>query len=158
SDFEVVPAQLDASDSVESAVLDRCGANAFRVEVPDRELFNAARGRLRLLIRLRDERPVRHARRIRATGRVLRDFEYALLTRDGKVASECIAELQTTGRLGATNVLFLEVRRLAALGQDAAVLAMPEFDSLLAMPRPRRVTEALIRAVYACRLRDFEEQ
>lgn len=157
SDFEGLPTNLDPSDGVEAAVLARCGSSAFRLEVPQRDLLNAARERLLLLTRLRDERPVRTARRLRAAGRVLRDFEYALIARDGQATAECIEELRLAGQLGATNLLFLEVRRLAALGEWNAILVLPELGSLLAMPRPRRVTEAMIRAVYSVRLREFED-
>jgi len=157
SDFEGLPTNLDPSDGVEAAVLSRCGSSAFRLEVPQRDLFNAARERLLLLMRLRDERPVRNARRLRAAGRVLREFEYALMAKDGQATAQCIEELRTSGQLGATNLLFLEVRRLAALGQWNAILVLPELGSLLVMARPRRVTEALIRAVYAARLREFED-
>ena len=66
-------------------------------------------------------------------------------------------ELRAAGKLSASNLLFLEVRRLAACGKWDAVLALPELDTLLAITRPRRVTEALIRAVYGSRLRGFEE-
>jgi hypothetical protein len=156
SDFEGLPTELDPSDGVEAAVLSRCGSTAFRLEVPQRELFDAARERLLLLTRLRDERPVRTARRFRAAGRVLRDFEYALIGNDVQATAECLEELRTSSQLGATNLLFLEVRRLAALGQWNAILVLPELGSLLAMSRPRRVTEALIRAVYAMQLQEFE--
>jgi hypothetical protein len=156
SDFEGLPTNLDQSDGVEAAVLARCGSSAFRLDVPQRALLNAARERLLLLTRLRDERPVRSARRLRAAGRVLRDFEYALIARDGQASAECIEELRTAGQLGATNLLFLEVRRLAALGQWNAILVLPELGSLLAIARPRRVTEAVIRALYEARLREFE--
>ena len=71
--------RLDHNDSVEASVLARCGRNAFRVDVSDHSILDMARERLHLLIRLRRERPARHARRLRAVGRVLRDFEYALL-------------------------------------------------------------------------------
>lgn len=157
SDFEGLPTNLDPSDGVEAAVLSRCGSSAFRLEVPQRDLLNAARERLLLLTRLRDERPVRTARRIRAAGRVLRDFEYALIARDAQATAEYIEELRTAGQLGATNLLFLEVRRLASLGQWNAILVLPELGSLLAMARPRRVTEAIVRAVYSVRLQEFEE-
>jgi len=158
SDFEGRPTTFDASDPVEAAVLARCGSgsSAFRLEVP-RDLLNAARERLLMLIRLRDDRPIRSAHHPRAVGRVLRDFEYGLIAGDGEAAAGCIRELRTAGQLGATNLLFLEVRRLAALGQWNAILALPELAGLLAMPRPRRVTEALIRAVYAVQLREFED-
>lgn len=156
-DFDGRPTRLDPNDSVEAAVLERCGNNAFRLDVSDRAVLDIARERLRLLIRLRHERPVRDARRLRAVGRVLRDFEYALLARDVTAARDLIDELRSSGHLGATNILFLEVRRLAAGGHSDAILALPELDALLAMPRPRRVTEALINAVYGSRLKEFEE-
>ncbi|WP_437763389.1 protein DpdD [Sorangium sp. So ce281] len=156
SDFEGRPTFLDARDPVEAAVLDRCGSNAFRLEVPDERLFTAARERLRLVLRLRAERPSRHGQRLRATGRILRDFEYALLSHDGAAASEHIAELRSTGRLDTANLLFLEVRRLASLGMWDAILALPELGVLVELRRPRRVTEALVQAVYNGLLHEFE--
>ena len=156
-DFDGRGTRLDPNDSVDASVLARCGNNAFRFDVSDRTILDVARERLRLLIRLRNERPARHPRRLRAVGRVLRDFEYALLANDVAAARDLIDELRSSGHLGATNVLFLEVRRLAAGGHSDAILALPELDALLAMPRPRRVTEALIGAVYDSRLKEFEE-
>ncbi len=157
SDYQGRPTVLDPQDTVEAAVLARYGNNAFRIEVPRRELFDTARERLSLLISLRNERPTRYARRIRAAGRVLREFEYALLAGTGPAAADCIEELRSSGHLSAANLLFLEVRRLAAGGHWDAILALPELEALLAMVRPRRVTEVLVRAVYAARLREFED-
>ena len=149
--------RLDHNDSVEASVLARCGRNAFRLDVSDHSILDMARERLHLLIRLRRERPARHARRLRAVGRVLRDFEYALLAHDETAAHGLIDELRSSGHLGAANLLFLEVRCLAAGGYWDAILALPELDALIAMPRPRRVTEALIGAVYRSRLLEFED-
>ena len=157
SDFEGKPKPLDPNDPVEAAVLAEYGENAFRIAIGSREILDAARERLRLMIQMQGERPTRYAKRIRAVGRILRDFEYALLAADGVTAEECIEELRAAGKLSASNLLFLEVRRLAACGKWDAVLALPELDTLLAITRPRRVTEALIRAVYGSRLRGFEE-
>ena len=148
--------RLDQNDSVEASVLARCGSNAFRLDVSEHAILDIARERLRLLIRLRGERPARHARRLRAVGRVLRDFEYALLMRDETAARGLIDELRSSGHLGAANLLFLEVRCLAVGGYGDAILALPELDALIAMPRPRRVTEALIGAVYRSCLQEFE--
>ena len=157
SNFEGRPTQLDPGDRVEAAVLAKYRNNAFRVEIPDRNLFEIARERLGLLTRLQKERPPRHARRARAAGRVLRDFEYALLANQGRVAAECIEELRAAGQLSAANLLFLEVRRLAAGQHWGAILALPELQLLLTVVKPRRVTEALIRAVYSIYLKEFEE-
>ena len=157
SDFEGRPTHLDPDDPVEAAVLNRYGNNAFRLDVSERELFDTARERLRLLMRLRTERPVRPARRLRAVGRILRDFEYSLVAADAHRARTLIDELRSTNHLNATNLLFLEVRRLERISHWDAVLALPELDALVAMPRPRRVTEALVKSVYASRLQEFEE-
>lgn len=156
-EFDGRPTRFDPDDKIEQAVLSHYGNNAFRLDVCDRAVIDVVRERLRLLVQLRKDRPARHGRRLRASGRVLRDFEYALLTGNDRAAEECIEELRATGQLNATNLLFLEVRRLAACGQHDVLLALPECDALLAMRRPRRVTEALIRAVYRSRLIEFED-
>jgi hypothetical protein len=148
--------ELDPADPVEAAVLQQHGRNAFRLNVPDRGLVDVARERLGLLVRLRRERPRRHAHRIRSAGRILRDFEYALLTSNLDLATDAISELRSGGHLSAVNLLFLEIRRLGAAGMWRAVLALPELDALLATVRPQRVTELLIRAAYECFLREFE--
>lgn len=147
---------LDPSDPIDKAVLERCGRNAFRFTVSNPALVSAARERLLLLSKLRKERPVRHGQRIRATGRIIREFEYALLTRDEATAAACIAELRSTGSLSAANMLFLEVRQRLVTGRPREMLAAPELDTLLSIRLPRRVTEALIAAVYETELRRFE--
>lgn len=158
SDVDESWGSFNASDPVDAAVLSRYGTAAFKLCIPDHSLVNEARLRIRLMMDLRTERPVRFARQVRATGRALRDFEYALIARDAAAARSCIEELRSTGRLGATNALFMETRVLAALEQWSAIFAMPEFESLLAMSLPRRVTEALLRALYATRLKQLEIQ
>jgi len=149
---------FDASDAVDAVARARSGNAVFKFSIPDPSLVAEARVRLRLLMNLRKERPLRFSRCTRATGRILRDFEYSLLARDDEDAFACIEELRSSGRLGATNALFMRVRVLAALEQWSALVAMPEFSSLLALVRPRRVTEALVRTVYAVHLRAVEAQ
>lgn len=158
SDFDGKPRPLDPSDPVEAAILAKYGDNAFRIAIGNQQILDVARERLRLMIQVRSERPTRYAKRVRAVGRILRDFEYALLAVDGVTAKECIEELRAAGKLSASNLLFLEIRRLTACAHWDAVLALPELDSLLAIARPRRVTESLVRAVYCSRLRGFEEE
>uniref|UniRef100_E6PXS3 Uncharacterized protein n=1 Tax=mine drainage metagenome TaxID=410659 RepID=E6PXS3_9ZZZZ len=158
SDFDGKPKPLDPSDPVEAAILAKYGENAFRLAIGNRQILDAARERLRLMIQVQAERPTRYAKRIRAVGRILRDFEYALLAADGVTAKECIEELRAAGKLSASNLLFLEIRRLTAFENSDGVLALPELDAILAIARPRRVTEALVRAVYRSRLRGFEEE
>ena len=158
SDFEGQPARLSVNDPIDVAVHNHFGRNVFTLEVSDRRLFDSARARLLLLINVRKLRPTRHAVLFRPVGRVLRDFEYALLARDFDGASECIEELRSTGRLTTSNLLFLKIRTFAALEKWGDILALPELASILVIARPRRVTEDLIRAVYICELRQFEQE
>ena len=157
SNFEGIPTQMDPSDPVEAAILAKYQENAIRIEIPDRNLIEIARERLALLSRLEKEYPPRHGTRIRPAGRVLRDFEYALLTNQQAIAADCIEELRLAGQLSAANLLFLELRRLAAGQHWDAILALTALQELLTVAKPRRVTEALIRAVYFVHLKKFEE-
>ena len=161
SRFDGQSRELVASDGVDAAVLDHWGTTSFLVEVPSTGLgANAnrekSRERLALWLRLRRERPVRVGARARPTGRILRDFEYAVLAGDDAAAVASIEELRSFGRLDARNLRFLEVRRLAAGKQWQAIRSLPDFDSLLAIRRPRRATEALIESVYFTELGLFE--
>ncbi len=156
SSFDGRPAVLDPSDSIDAAVLARYGHNVFRLDVPQRDLLDAARERLRLMVSLRKERPLRTSGPLRPVGRLLRDFEYALLTGNDDEARALVGQLRAEGHLSETNILFLEVRRLAASRQWDAIMALPELDGLVSMPRPKRVTEAIVQAIYETRLRDCE--
>lgn len=152
SDFDGRLAELNPGDPVEAAVLGKYGRNAFRVSISDQKVIELARERLQLLMQLRKEQPVFYAKPERAVGRILRDFEYALLAGDETALASSLEELRATGRLSPMNLLFLEIRRLAVGHAWDAILTLPELDSLLALPRPRGVTEAIIRAIYHSRL------
>lgn len=156
STFDGRPAALDENDVLEKELMADYPGRVYVLETPEDGLRDALREKLRLLLRLWEDRPTRLAFVARPTGRILRDFEYTIANRDGESASDCIAELRVSGRLGALNALFLEVRRLGALGLWKDILSMPEVGSILATQRPRRVTEALIHAVYETELRSFE--
>jgi hypothetical protein len=156
SSFDGRLAELRENDEIERELDAVFQGRVYLLETPDPSLEDGLREKLQLLLRLWQDRPVRLATMPRATGRVLRDFEFAIASGDGDAASACILELRTTGRLGAFNALFLEVRRLGSLGLWKDILAMPAVGALLANQRPRRVTETLIRAVYETHLRQCE--
>lgn len=157
SDFEGQPLRLNPDDPIDAAVQDRFGQNAFTLEIAEPVLFEAARLRLLLFVNIRKLRPARQASLFRSVGRVLRDFEYALLASDSQSASECIGELRSSGRLTTVNLTFLRIRLLAVLEKWTEILALPELSSILVIPRPRRVTQDLICAVYATELQQFKE-
>jgi hypothetical protein len=156
SDIGIDSTALSPSDSIEAAVLEKYGLNAFKFEVPF-DLRKAARERLASYLALRVERPNRLTLLIRTAGQILKDFEYALLAGSVQSASALIDELRNGGYLSATNVLFLEVRALAANRDWDAIVNHRDFGALLAIQRPLRVTEALVTAIYNVKLKRFEE-
>jgi hypothetical protein len=152
---EGTASSFDPSDPIDAIVRSEYSFNAFKLVVPS-EVREAARGRLLDYLALRAERPNRVALLVRTAGRIIRDFEYALLAGDFIGASERIAELRNAGHLSATNLLFLEIRALGAANRWESVYNHPQLDALLAIQRPIRVTEALIKAVYNTQLQAFE--
>jgi len=152
---ESAAASFDPSDPIDAVVQSEYGLNALKLTVPG-SVRDAARGRLLEYLTLRAARPNRITLLVRTAGRIIRDFEYALLAGDFLGASERIAELRSAGHLSATNLLFLEIRALGAAKNWESVYNHPQLDALLAIQRPVRVTEALIKAVYNTQLRAFE--
>lgn len=147
---------MDAADSVERAVMDAAPGRAYRLRVP-KVFRDAARERLLLLRSLLKERPPRAAPVPRPMGRVLGDFEQSLRARDGAAAAAHIRELRQLGRLSAQNQLFLEVLRAECLHAWDEILEERRLQTLLTLARPRRVTRALIRALFARELQPFED-
>jgi hypothetical protein len=149
--------RLEATDPVEEAVMRAAPGRAYRLRVPRLELKDKVREKLRYMRALHKERPSRLAFIPRPTGRILGDFEHALRCRDGAAAAAHIDELRRLGRLSAQNQLFLEVLRAECLLDWEYIVEPRRFELLLTLSRPRRVTQALIRAYYARNLRSFEE-
>lgn len=156
SDARIDSTSMDSNDPIDALVDQEYGLNAFKLEVPYR-LREAARNRLVDYLSLRSERPNRLTLLIRTAGQILRDFEYALLAGNATDASARIAEIRSGGYLSATNVLFLEVRAMAANRDWDGIVNHRDLGSLLAIQRPLRVTEALVKAVYNAKLKRFEE-
>ncbi|WP_267577384.1 protein DpdD [Corallococcus sp. bb12-1] len=155
SRFGERPLPLDSSDPIEQAVEAEFGPHSFALAIPP-DKKNVARERLMALVRLLLERPSRPERAPRATGRILRDFEFALQERNGDAARESIDELRANHRLSAQNLAFLEIRRSVAVGDFDAALEPVRLSEVLQSGMPRRVVEALLDAVYAQELARFE--
>ncbi len=149
------PTPLDRRDEVEAAVLAFTGGHGFSVPVvPSSQA--AVRSALDLLASLRRTRPLRTEVGPKPLGRLLRDFEMAVVAGDDRLASLSLDAIEKSGLLNTQNILFLRVRRLAGFGRYGDVTTMPEFAPLLAIRRPTRVTADLVAAVYEIELREFE--
>jgi Arc/MetJ family transcription regulator len=155
-DVRMDSTSIDLNDSIDASVHQEYGLNAFKLEVPHR-LREAARNRLTNYLSLRIERPNRLTLLIRTAGQILKDFEYALLAGSVMDATARIEELRNGGYLSATNVLFLEVRAMAANRDWDGIMNHRDLGALLAIQRPLRVTEALVKTAYSVKLKGFEE-
>ena len=147
---------FDRNDPIDIAVLQEYGLNAFKLEVPV-ALRKEARLRLAQFLSLRIERPNRLSLLVRTASQILKDYEYSLLAGTAADATARLEELRNGGYLSATNILFLEVRVLAASQDWNGIYNHRDLTSLLAIQRPLRVTESLIRAIYHVKLEHFEE-
>ncbi|WP_199741794.1 protein DpdD [Corallococcus sp. CA047B] len=148
--------RFDDKDPIDAVVKEFAPGRAYRLRLRDPELLEAVRAKLSLFRALSKERPVRTAATARPVGRILSDFEYALRAQEGRQATEYIAELRRLGRLSAQNHLFLEILRLESIRAWDEILEEPRLNTLMMLTRPRRVTQALIRALYARELQHFE--
>jgi len=146
---------LDMVDPFDKAVLQFTGGHVITFEVFPGEQAQVRRG-LDLLAGLQRARPARELARSRPLGRLLREFEMAVASGDEGLSAAALDEIEHSGLLSTQNIVFLRVRRLGGLRRFHAVLALPEFRTLLAIDRPSRVTSELVSAVYASELSSYE--
>jgi hypothetical protein len=111
---------------------------------------------LELFAMLDVSRPRRELALSRPLGRLLREFEMAVLATAEDASQELLREIEQTGQLSAQNILFLRIRRLAGLRQFDAILRLPELATLLAIRTPARVSASLLEAVYITEIAGYE--
>lgn len=154
SDVSRERAALDASDPVEQAILDYSGGHAIRFQGDDGEMAKA----LDLLFQTRSRKHTRAPISTASPSLVLRRFHMALVAGVPSEADAALRELRERALLTPLNLHFLQVRRFEAFAQWESIVAdtpsgdQVPLDHLLAVRRPRAVTEALLRAVYYRRL------
>ncbi|MCB9759489.1 MAG: hypothetical protein H6739_06585 [Alphaproteobacteria bacterium] len=156
SDFEGVPATLDRDDPVDAAVLRFTGPHAFKLTLVAPDLKEPCRKALRRMLELHDGRPGGVSGRPRSPGVLLRDLELALQHLDRDSADALLAELRASGHLDAQNLLFLDIRLWEVFEEWGRLREVLEQETILDLHRPRRVTQALLRALYRWKLVDFE--
>lgn len=151
SDFATTTPDLDTTDSIERAVLDLGGPRVYRFSTEN----TATEQVLRVLSTqywLWHEQPRRTLHVHRPPGRVLRDFEFALLQRDRAAAEACLDELVASDALSGSNLEFLRIRMLSALDAHGELLSLERLPTVIGMRRPWEVTQAILRAVAAVHL------
>jgi hypothetical protein len=145
---------LDEHDSIDVAAK-AFAEESFTIDVLSGEQA-AMRRALDLYFDLAAIRPRRTIAVSRPLGRLLREFEMAVVAGSGELSGELLAEIEASGQLSAQNLAFLRIRRLSGLRLDRDVLELPELATILSIRRPARVTAALFDAVYSTELASFE--
>jgi hypothetical protein len=154
SDFSGQPTFLDETNPVESALAAEFGSNTVRLRIHSRSLVH---GRLKLFADLLAAAPERTETLRRPAGRILSDFEESLRRHEKSSANLCIEELRHAGYLDAQNLMFLQIRLDEMLEEWSAISGYAEKYHLKSgRRRPRRVSQAILRAIYAQELATFE--
>lgn len=140
-------AQLGGDDPIEAAVAAYSGGHAIRFRGDD-EGVAASVDRL---FQVRSRRQTRVPVSTSSPGLVLRRFHMALVAGLPDEAEGALRELSERALLTPLNLHFLRVQKLAAFARWSDIVGnkpLVPLDHLLAVRRPRAVTEAIIQAVY----------
>ena len=141
-------ATLDPADPVERLCRDEFGSLVFRLVVKNRTDRTEVGTLLSKLIEFRERQPTRSLANVKPIGRLLRDLEMAILTKNELSAWTTYSEIRNRGRLSATNLAFLQVRIYSGFEQWGEVLLLPNLNDLLQVRRPKQISEQIARAVY----------
>jgi hypothetical protein len=153
---DTVPAHLDPSDPVESAVIDFAGPeSAFVVKAGTNP---GHRTRLREALRLMQQVAVSGPRRDwhvpKPLGRLLAEFQAALAAGGEAVSQTVLDEITARGGVTATNLAHLRVKRLDRLGLSRDLLTMDGLSNVLRQDPPLPVKQAVLNAVHSVFLRE----
>ncbi|MEV8095179.1 protein DpdD [Kitasatospora sp. NPDC085879] len=149
-DEGVVPARLDRSDPVESALLDFFGERpTFRLSTGlnprhRRNLVDA----LHLMQQTAASRPPRLWRVAKPVGRLLAEFDASLSAGAAETSGMLLDHLAATGGMTASNLANLKIKRLDRLGRSEEILNSPELADVVRQDPPDAVKEAILNAVH----------
>ncbi len=138
-----------SSDPVDQAALDLVPSGVVvRIDVVDGWQADA-RSNVASLTDTWSLAPDRGVDQPRPVGRVLRQFYEAVLAGDRSVAEAALDEIKARALLNSTNVRFLRVELLSALGQPEELRDDPSLRGISLLARPQAVTEHLAAAANA---------
>jgi hypothetical protein len=147
--FDGLPAALDPNDPVERAVIDLVGPDTtFILLSPTTKHETGAWEALRQMQRAVDRRPIRNWHIPKPVGRLLGEFEVALAAGDNTTSEALLEQMAATGGLGGANLNNLRIKRLARLGRDAELLALPTLVDVAAANPPVPIRDAILTALY----------
>lgn len=146
SSFVGQAAVLDPHDLVECAISRQFNTPVYRLTVVQSADRDRVHTRLRQLHDFQQHCAPRSLATTQPIGRLLAEFHRALVQRNEPVSSELFASIQSSGRLSAQNVACLRIRLLSTFDRWSELSDLPETRSLLLLPCPILVGQALHRA------------
>lgn len=142
------PAALDRPH--ETAILERYGAGSTFVVQATTDTVERKRLRTALerMVKMVERSPARSWSPPKPLGRLLADFEAALLSGAPQTAKALLQQIDRQGGLSPTNVKHLEIRLLTALGRANEVLALRGLREVLLQDPPVPVKDMVLSALY----------
>lgn len=156
ADGGVRAARLDPDDPVDQAVLDFAGPGVtFTVRTgAHRQHRTNLADALQLMQRTVARRPPRLWRVAKPVGRLLAEFDAALAAGGEAASADLLEQLAAGGGIDATNLAYLEIKRLSRLGRNDEILALPRLADVARQDPPNPVRDAILGAVYSTALEE----
>ncbi|GAA2582552.1 hypothetical protein GCM10010304_25820 [Streptomyces roseoviolaceus] len=146
------PAALDKPH--EAAILKRYGAgSAFVVQATtDTDERRSLRTALERMVEVVERAPARSWSAPKPLGRLLADFEAALLSGAPQTAQALLQQIDRQGGLSPANVKHLEIRLWAAQGRASEVLALRGLREVLLQDPPVLVKDMVLSALFTAHI------
>ena len=144
--FDGRVANLQSNDPVEASILDFVGPATTYVLRPQPRTAAGAYNAIKRLVDSLRALPLRQSNLARPIGRMLREFELALANGSAESSASILHEIETLGGISHENLAYLQIRRLARLGQDSALLKHGSLPTIVYSEPPLLVREAVLAA------------
>ncbi|MUL67534.1 hypothetical protein BOO86_23890 [Mycobacterium sp. CBMA 234] len=144
--FDGRVANLKPDDPVEASILGFVGPGTTYLLRPEPKTAPRAYTAIKRLVDSLPALPLRRSNLVRPIGRMLREFELALANGSADSSARVLHEIETLGGISHENLAYLQIRRLARLGQDSALLAHGSLPTIVYSEPPLLVREAVLAA------------
>jgi hypothetical protein len=147
SSFSGQKYRIAADDPIDVALNEFTNGHLYRLLIHPKDEQGALRALYSLRTALEQTPPMAVGIPMSTTELVSR-FYTSLHVGNGDQAKSIIEKIASEGRLSPLNRTFLKIRLFQRMQQWDAILAMPGLDGVVKAYRPRKITEAIVQAVF----------
>lgn len=144
--FDGRVASLNAEDPLDGAILNLVGPGTTYLLRPTSQTAGPAYTAIKRLVDALRDHPLRRPNLVRPIGRMLREFELALATGSADTSAGLLREIETLGGISHENLAYLQIQRLARLGQEHALLTHGSLPTIVYSEPPLLVREVVLAA------------